>query len=74
MSCSTGTIPREVRSLISCARFSSQFLMYGLLRTRRGRPCIIIMFRAVSKLYALKGKKTGRENVGGKERAHSDVQ
>lgn len=39
-SCSTGMMPRLVRSLISCARFSSQSLIYGLLRTRSGRPYI----------------------------------
>lgn len=37
-SCSTGMVPLAVRDLISEARFSSQFWMYGLFRTRRGRP------------------------------------
>lgn len=38
MSCSTGILPFPVSSLISSPRLSSQLAMYGLLRTRSGRP------------------------------------
>jgi hypothetical protein len=42
-------IPLSVSSLISACRFSSQFWMYGLLRTRRGRPVKITVRTLSSK-------------------------
>lgn len=42
-SCSTGITPLAVRSLISWLLFSSQLVIYALLRTRSGRP-----YKAVS--------------------------
>jgi hypothetical protein len=35
----TGTIPREVRSLISSWRLFSQFMMKGVFLILKGRPC-----------------------------------
>lgn len=49
MSHSTGIVPLLVSSLISFCRFTSQLLMYGLLRTRRGRPVKMIVRMLSSK-------------------------
>lgn len=57
-SCSTGIVPLLVSSLISAARFSSQFLIYSLLRTRNGRPWTSISIQNGH----LRGPTYGKDN------------